>query len=229
MSGKELTYLVERCSQGIDFIGGIVHVEAGTRSGRQAITIVQWHRTMMSRADTNIFAIKHSGDIVGMRAAYIKGTDAAALRGIRGSDHRQARDCGELLECVSDQCPFMGAHILDSERIEIINGCSQSDCFGNGRRACLEFVGQVIPSGFLQMHLANHVAAAEKRGHRFEQVFFAIQDTDEGTEHFVPAKREKITIECADIGGQMGHGLRGIDYHDGADRVRAGDDGRGWA
>ena len=74
-------------------------------------------------------------------------------------------------------------------------------------------------------HLANHVAASEKRRHRLQQLAAAPQHTNTARpEHLVPAERQEVAAKRAHVHRQMRHALRAIHQHQRPGGVRPRDD-----
>jgi len=65
-----------------------------------------------------------------------------------------------------------------------------------------------------KLNVGDHVAAALPRGHRGQQVRFAVQHTDAGrSEHLVTGEDEEVRVEFGHVHPQMRHGLRAVDQH----------------
>ena len=87
------------------------------------------------------------------------------------------------------------------------------------------FHGQVVPRGALEADGLDHVAAAEERRHRLEDLAAAVQDADAGRAvGLVPGPGVEVGADGGDVDGDLRHGLRAVDDGHGAGGAGAGDD-----
>ena len=81
--------------------------------------------------------------------------------------------------------------------------------------------GSVVVGGLLEGDRADHVAAALIRRHRFEQRGLAVEHADAGgPEQLVPGEGVEIAVERLHVDRHVRHGLRAVDQHRDAARVR---------
>ena len=76
-----------------------------------------------------------------------------------------------------------------------------------------------VLASYVTLH--DHLAAAEERVHRVQQVALAVQHADaRRAQHLVRREREEVAVEVLHVDRHVRHALRAIDQHDGAEPVR---------
>ncbi len=106
---------------------------------------------------------------------------------------------------------------------EEVAGCAEADRLGDVAGAGLELGRCGHVGRALLGDLRDHVAAAEERRHRLEQLGLAVQDADAGR----PVRLVTgpgVEVDVAHVDRQVRDGLRAVDHHPGAGGVRAAGD-----
>ncbi len=109
-------------------------------------------------------------------------------------------------------------------------GCSRSPRRARSRRRCPACPPRTCTAASFQVDFSNvtelnHVAAAEERRHRFEQRFLAVEDADaRRAVQLVSGRRVEVAVERLDVDRHVVRGLRSVDEHRHAARVRDADD-----
>src|SRR5207247_1784162 len=86
---------------------------------------------------------------------------------------------------------------------------------GDGRRAGLELVRQVVPRRLLELYRADHLAAHLKRRHRLKQLSSPPESAGAPRPaQLVRGEAEEVTAECLDVHRAMRNGLGGVDDDD---------------
>ena len=113
----------------------------------------------------------------------------------------------------------------EADRLDVVDGHAERDRPGNVRRPRLELVRQHVPGGLLEGHGADHVAAAEKRRHRVEKRFLAVEDAHpRRAVELVPGRRVEVAVERLDVDRHVIRRLRPVEEHRHAALVRDADD-----
>src|SRR5581483_1248622 len=113
---------------------------------------------------TPYLLIEDGGEVVRVNIAEREGDDTAALAGI-GTVDGQARHSLQLLQRIGRDLALVLADEIHTERVQIVNRCSQANRFGDSWSTGLEFPGQIVPGGFAQVDHADHFAASHEGGH----------------------------------------------------------------
>ena len=126
---------------------------------------------------------------------------------------------------VFQQRVLVGGDVVQADALHVIDGRTQAHGIGNIARARLETVRHALVDGALERHVGDHVAAALPRRQLLQQVRLAIHGADaRRAEHFMPRKHVKIGAQRLHVDAQVRHGLRAIDQHAHAGRMRQRDD-----
>ena len=85
---------------------------------------------------------------------------------------------------------------------------------GDRGRAGLELPGHVVRGEPVLADVADHLAAAEERGHRLEQLAPGPQRADAGrSEHLVRGDRDEVGVPVLHVDREVRHGLARVDEH----------------
>ena len=175
--------------------------------------------TVVPRANGDALRVQDGRDIVWVDVAQSKGDNTPPMLRARPQD-AQALDVLHAFVRVAHQRALVGSHVVHAQIAQVVHGRAQGDGLGNGRRARLELVRQVVPGRARQLHLANHLAPAQEGGHRLQEFPLAVEDTDTaGAAHLMTRKREEVTGQILYVHGQVGHTLGAIDQDQSPHRV----------
>ena len=177
---EDLARLVERVHQPVDVLARVVDVEAGARGRGHAQLAHQRLGAVVAGADADALAVAQLGDVVGVHARQLERDHAAAPVGVRRAEDPQALDLRQALERVGREVALVGAHPLHPDLGQVVDRRAQSDALGDRRGAGLELPRQLVPGGGVEVDARDHVAAAEERPHRLEQLAAAVQHADAG-------------------------------------------------
>ena len=93
---------------------------------------------------------------------------------------------------------------VEADRLEVGDGGTEPDGLADGGSAGLELPRDVVDSEAVQPDIADHLAAAEERRHRLEQLLACPQDADAGrAEHLVAGEGEEVDTEAAHVEGPV--------------------------
>ena len=132
---------------------------------------------------------------------------------------------GEELDGPRSESVLVGLDPVHPQGLEVPDGGVQPDSFGDRRGPGLELPGKIVRREAVQAHVADHLAAAEERRHRLEELLTAPQHADaRRPEHLVAREGEEVDTERADVDAAVGDELGGVDDDDGSGGVRRLDD-----
>ena len=115
----------------------------------------------------------------------------------------------------------MRARCLAIDAVQVVDRRAEADDAGDVRRAGLELVRQRVVRRLLEGDRRDHVAAALVRRHRVEQRRLAVEHAGaRRPEHLVAGEGVEVGIERLHVDGHVRRGLRAVDEHDRAGRVR---------
>src|SRR5437588_11452414 len=105
--------------------------------------------------------------------------------------------------------------LIAPDVVEIIHSCMEGDSSGDVGRARFKTMRRLLKSSLVEIDAQNHFAASLVRGHFFEPLQAAIEDSKAGRPaHFVTGECEKIATNLLHIKGPVTRALRGIDQGD---------------
>ena len=91
----------------------------------------------------------------------------------------------------------MRAHAVHAERVEVVDRGAEPDRLGGRRGARLELVGQLVPGRVLALDARDHVAAAEERAHRAQELAPPVQQADRRAERLVAGPGVEVGVDLA--------------------------------
>ena len=121
---------------------------------------------MVTCANGDAFAVEDGADVVRVGIFENKGDDGGLLFGAPYDS--QSGDLLKLFRCVFEQCLFVGGDRVHPDRFQIVDCRTEADDRGDIRGARLEFLGDRGEGRAFKGDSLDHVAAAEKGRHRFE-------------------------------------------------------------
>ncbi len=145
-----------------------------------------------------------SRDVVRVHSVDRERDDAAAPVGVGGPEHADALHVGQPLERVGGELALVGADVLHPEPGQVVDRRAKPHALGDRRGAGLELPGQLVPGRGVELHLRDHVAAAEERPHRLEQLATAVQHADAGR------PERLVTGPDVEVRAELGHVRPGI-------------------
>ena len=96
--------------------------------------------------------------------------------------------------------------------LEEVDGRAEADRLGDRRGAGLELGRQLGRREAVEAHVGDHVAAAEERRHRVEQLLAAPQHADaRRAAHLVAAEGDEVGVPRLHVGDVVRHVLAGVD------------------
>ena len=203
----------------VDLVMRRVDREAGARGAVQTEPVHQRLGAVMAGAHRDALAIQQRRHVVRMRPIQRERHHAAAI--LRPAQDVHALDRVEPRQRVIDQRCLMRGDRVVADRLHVIDRRLQSDAFQDRRRARLELVRHLGPGGTLVRHRRDHLAAAEERRHRVEQLATSPQHADARRAiQLVPGEGVEIAVQRLHIDPPMHHRLRAVEQHLRAMRVR---------
>ena len=114
---------------------------------------------------------------------------------------------------------------VHADRVEVVDGGGERDRLRDPLGAGLEALRGRQVLGLLHGDRRDHRAAGEERGQRVEQVAAAVEHADAGRrEHLVTGEHGEVDVERAHVERQVRRRLAGVEHHERADGVGAGDE-----
>ena len=207
----------ERLDQAVGVGNGVVHGIRGAGGGGGSEPAHQRLGAVVAGADAHSLATEDLADIMGMRPVEHERDQRAAVRGVRGTVKLDAGNLGQARQRVGDQRALVSADPIDADRSDPVHGDAEPDRLGDLGRAGLELPGQVGPGRLGLTDGADHVAAADERGHPLEQLAPAVEHADAGRAiSLVTGPGVEIGVERAQVHRDLGHRLGSVDHDDGA-------------
>ena len=143
----------------------------------------------------------------------------------RRADQAHAGNGLQLVRRVFQQRVLIGGDVVQADALHVIDGRTQAHGIGDIARARLETVRHALVDGTLERNVGDHVAAALPWRQLLQQVRLAIYGAyARRAEHFMARKHVKIRTQRLHVHAQVRHGLRAIDQHAHAGRMRQRDD-----
>ena len=119
---------------------------------------------------------------------------------------------GERVERVAGQRLLVRADRVEADRGEVVDGGPEADRLGDRRGAGLELPGHVVGREAVDVDVADHLATAEERRHRVEELGARPEAADPGgPEHLVAGETDEVGVPLAHVDGEVRDGLRGVD------------------
>ena len=160
---------------------------------------------VVAGADADAVAAEDLGDVVRVDAVERERDDAAATLGVGGAVDGEPLDLAEALERVGGELALVGAHRRPCRARQEVDRGAQADRLGDGGGARLELRGQLGVGGLVALDALDHVAAADPRRHRLEQLAAAVQDADAGRAvGLVAGPGVEVGAERLDVDRQCG-------------------------
>ena len=133
----------------------------------------------------------------------------------------QPRHGGQAVERVRGDQVLVRRDLVHPEGGEVARGRGQADGLRDRRRAGLEAVRRRRERRAGHPDGLDHLAPAEERRQRGEQVVAAPEHADAGrADHLVPGEGDQVGPERVHVDRHLRHGLRGVDDDRRAVRVR---------
>ena len=108
-----------------------------------------------------------------------------------------------------------------ADRIDVVERGAKAYRLDDRRRPGLEFVRRFAIGDAVFVNFADHLAAAEKRRHGFEMRHLAVQNADAGwAVELMAGHHIEVAVDVLHIDIHMHGGLRAIDQHRNAARMR---------
>jgi hypothetical protein len=143
-----------------------------------------------------------------MDAVDRKRDHAPALLRVQRSEDPDSLHLGQALERIRGELLLVGADAVHADRRQVVHGGAQAHALGDRRGARLELPGQLVPGRGVELDLGDHVAAAQERPHRFEQLTPAMQHADAGgAKRLVPGPGIEVGADRGYVERQLGGGL----------------------
>ena len=116
---------------------------------------------------------------------------------------------------------LVGADRVHADCLDVVDRGAEADGLDDGRRAGLELPRQVVRGEAVEADVADHLAAAEERRHRVEQLVAGPQRADPGrAEHLVRREGDEVGVPRLHVGRDVRHELARVDEDERAVRVR---------
>ena len=107
---------------------------------------------------------------------------------------------------------LVGSDVVHAEVVEIVDRCTETDCFRDHRGAGFELPRNLRGGEAFLGDVEDHLATAEEGRHRLEKFGPGPQDTDaHRAEHLVAGEDEEVGTHCLHVGGHVGHILAAVD------------------
>ena len=126
-----------------------------------------------------------------------------------------------------------GEHLLvvvdrvDADGLEVVDCGAEPGGLDDRHRAGFELPGNFVRCVAVLADVEDHLAAAEERRHRLEQLGSGPEPTDTARpEHLVASEADEVGVPVRDIDRAMGDGLGGVDERERTGRVCRLDEGR---
>ena len=164
----------------------------------------------MTRSDRDPFAVQDLRHVVRVDAVDVEGDDpgSAVRRRPVGLDPGQL---GQALEPVRGQLVLVLLDRVEADLFQVVNCGTKPDRLRCWCCPRFELVWQLTPRCLVELHAADHVAAHQKRLHRFQQLGTTPEEADPARPaHLVRRNREKIAVQRLDIYGAVGRRLCGV-------------------
>src|SRR5687767_12521238 len=144
----------------IDLFLRIIKPEAGAGGAVHETELAQErHGAVMAAAHADAFGVEDGGEVVRVHAVDLEGDHAGAGRAGLGTDDAKAVDLAQLLDGVGGEHVLVLGDLVDAGQPDVVDGRAETDDPADVRRARLELPGNLVPSGMVPLHLADHVAA----------------------------------------------------------------------
>ena len=168
-------------------------------------------------------AVDDRRHVVRMRALHLEGDDRPLVLG--GAEDAQRVDLPQPVVGVAHQPLLVAADARLADRGDIVERGAEPDRLHDRRRAGFELVRRIAVSDAVLEHLADHLAAAVERRHGGKMRVFAVEHADAGRPiDLVAGEGIEVAVDVAHIDVDVHRGLRAVDQHRNAVRVRdAGD------
>ncbi len=125
------------------------------------------------------------------------------------------------LQRVGHERALVLAHGVHADVHQVVRGDTEADRVGDRRRPRLELPGDLVELAPAQVDLADHLAAGQERRHRIEQLASRPQRPGaHRRQHLVAAEGIEVDAQVLHVDLEVRHGLRPIDEHERAGRVR---------
>ena len=137
----------------------------------------------------------------------------------------QPVDSRQLLQTVACQGLFVSLYGIKTDRLDIIDGGSQSVSGHIVGRTSFKLKRKALKSSSFPRHFVNHLATALIGWQTVEPFFFSVEHTDtRRTVHLMATERIEIAVELLNIHFQVWSTLRTVDEHGDATSMGFGDD-----
>ena len=175
---------------------------------------------MMSGPHAHPLLIEHLGQVVRMDVLVPERESATAELGILRAEHRRA-DRLQRFDAVGRELPLMAPDVLHAESLEVLDRRGEADLLGDVHRPRLELVRRRLEGRVVGIDLHDHLAAAEERVHRVEQLEPSVESARRRrAQHLVAGDREEVHAELRDVHRVVRDELRAVHDHDRTNGVR---------